>query len=154
MPSKNVVKYRQRNPVVSSFQKHFGPGDLWYTVNLFKGGIESKALLKKRFPFSHPIFRPSSPAPQSQNPQNISNILVVLLNCRNQIWPEASLQKNFYIFARFIPADCVARRLHIPDMCPPRALSAVRLGRKSVKVLLERCLNPGVKNVNLFLSNA
>jgi len=58
----------------------------------------SKALLKKKFPLSHPIFRPSSPAPQSQNPQNISNILAVLLNRRDQIWPKSGREKCEFIF--------------------------------------------------------
>ena len=55
------------------------------------------ALLKNKFPFSHPIFRPSSPAPQSQNPQNISNIPAVLLNRRDQIWPKSGREKCEFI---------------------------------------------------------
>jgi len=43
------------------------------------GASGTLALLKNKFPFSHPIFRPSSPAPQSQNPKNISNIHFALL---------------------------------------------------------------------------
>jgi len=58
----------------------------------------AKALLKNKFPFSHPIFRPSSPAPQSQNPQNISNIPTVLLNHRDQIWPKSGREKCRFIF--------------------------------------------------------
>jgi len=68
-----------------------------------------KALLKNKFPFSHSIFRPSSPAPQSQNPQNISNIPTVLLNRRDQIWPKSGREKCEFIFEQrlndcFIPS--------------------------------------------------
>jgi hypothetical protein len=44
-------------------------------------------LRKNNFTFSHPIFRPSLPAPQSQNPRNPDwiGIPVDLLNRRNQI---------------------------------------------------------------------
>jgi hypothetical protein len=45
----------------------------------------SKGLRKNNFTFSHPIFRPSLPAPQSQSPRNSNTIPVALLNPSSQI---------------------------------------------------------------------
>jgi len=58
----------------------------------------AKALLKNKFTFSHPIFKPDSVAPQSQNPQNTPNIPAVLLNRRHQIWPKFGREKCEFIF--------------------------------------------------------
>jgi hypothetical protein len=44
-----------------------------------------KGSRKNNFTFSHPVFKSSLAAPQSQNPRNSATIPVVLLNRRNQI---------------------------------------------------------------------
>jgi len=57
-------------------------------------------LRKNNFTFSHPIFRPSLPAPQSQNPRNSNTVPVVLLNRPNQIWPKFGRQFREVIFTQ------------------------------------------------------
>jgi hypothetical protein len=59
-----------------------------------------KGSRKNNFTFSHPIFRSSLAAPQSQNPRNSATIPVVLLNRRNQIQPKSGRQFCESIFAR------------------------------------------------------
>jgi hypothetical protein len=62
--------------------------------------MKTKGLRKNNFTFSHPIFSPSLPAPQSQNPRNSNTIPVDLLNRRSQIYPKIGRQFCEVIFAQ------------------------------------------------------
>jgi len=64
------------------------------------------------WPFPHPIFGPSSPAPQSQNPQHSASAMPpVLLTRRSQISPESGRANGQPVISRILRAPCIYRHL-------------------------------------------